>query len=69
MFLPGGMSVAFAGDKEILGVTFPGEKDMAPGLTTESTYIPGKGLIYTYQGVTKGTIPGSEFMKLKAVSG
>jgi len=40
------------------------DKDMAPGLTTESTYIPGKGLTYTYQGVTKGTIAGSDFMKM-----
>ena len=40
------------------------DKDMAPGLTAESTYVPGKGLTYTYQGVTKGTIAGSEFMKL-----
>lgn len=40
------------------------DKDMAPGLTAESTYVPGKGLMYTYQGVMKGTIPGSEFMKL-----
>ncbi len=40
------------------------DKDMAPGLTAESTYIPGQGLTYTYQGVTKGTIAGSEFMKM-----
>ena len=40
------------------------DKDMAPGLTAESTYVPGKGLTYTYQGVMKGTIPGSEFMKM-----
>lgn len=40
------------------------DKDMAPGLTTESTYVPGKGLMYTYQGELKGTIPGSEFMKM-----
>jgi len=40
------------------------DKDMAPGLTTESTYIPGQGLTYTYQGVTKGTIEGSDFMKM-----
>ncbi len=40
------------------------DKDMAPGLTTEATYVPGKGLMYTYQGVMKGTIPGSEFMKM-----
>jgi hypothetical protein len=40
------------------------DKDMAPGLTAESTYVPGKGLMYTYQGVKKGTIAGSEFMKM-----
>ena len=40
------------------------DKDMAPGLTTESTYVPGKGLMYSYQGVNKGTIAGSEFMKM-----
>ena len=40
------------------------DTDMAPGLTAESTYVPGKGLMYTYQGVMKGTIPGSEFMKM-----
>lgn len=40
------------------------DKDMAPGLTAESTYVPGKGLVYTYQGVEKGTIAGSEFMKM-----
>ena len=40
------------------------DKDMAPGLTTESTYVPGKGLTFIYQGVNKGTIAGSEFMKM-----
>ena len=40
------------------------DKDMAPGLTAESTYVPGKGLMYTYQGEMKGTIPGSEFMQM-----
>ncbi len=40
------------------------DKDMAPGLTAESTYVPGKGLMYRYQGVMKGTITGSEFMKM-----
>lgn len=37
---------------------------MAPGLKAESTYLPGKGLMYTYQNVIKGTIPGSEFMRM-----
>ena len=40
------------------------DKDMAPGLTAESTYVPGNGLMYTYQGEMKGTIPGAEFMKM-----
>ena len=40
------------------------DKDMAPGLTSFSTYIPGKGLSMTYQGEVKGTIPGDEFMKM-----
>ncbi|MDX2448171.1 MAG: chalcone isomerase family protein [Desulfobacterales bacterium] len=40
------------------------DKDMAPGLTSFSTYVPGKGLTMTYQGEVKGTIPGDEFMKM-----
>jgi hypothetical protein len=40
------------------------DRDMAPGLKSESTYIPGKGFKYSYQGVEKGMIPGSEFMKM-----
>jgi hypothetical protein len=40
------------------------DKDMAPGLTSYSTYVPGKGLTLTYQGEVKGTIPGDAFMKL-----
>lgn len=40
------------------------DKDMAPGLTSFSTYIPGKGLTLTYQGEIKGTIPGNEFMQM-----
>ena len=40
------------------------DKDMAPGLTTESTYIPGQGLIYAYQGVEKGTFQDPEFIKM-----
>ncbi|MBW2296270.1 MAG: chalcone isomerase family protein, partial [Deltaproteobacteria bacterium] len=39
-------------------------KDMAPGLTSYSTYIPGKGLTMTYQGEVRGTIPGSTFMQM-----
>lgn len=40
------------------------DKDMAPGLTTFTTYNPGEGLTLTYQGEVKGTIPGDEFMKM-----
>lgn len=40
------------------------DKDMAPGLTAISTYVPGKGVIYEYQGKIKGTIPGSTFAQM-----
>jgi hypothetical protein len=40
------------------------DKDMAPGLTSESLYIPGKGLTLTYQGEVRGTIPGSTFAQM-----
>ncbi len=40
------------------------DKDMAPGLTAYSTYVPGKGLTMTYQDKVKGTIPGSTFMQM-----
>jgi hypothetical protein len=40
------------------------DKDMAPGLTSYSTYVPGKGLTMTYQGEVRGTIPGSTFMQM-----
>ena len=40
------------------------DKDMAPGLTSYSTYVPGKGLALTYQGEVRGTIPGNAFMKM-----
>jgi hypothetical protein len=40
------------------------DKDMKPGLTSASTYVPGKGLTLTYQGEVRGTIPGSEFMQM-----
>ena len=39
-------------------------KDMAPGLTSFSTYVPGKGLTLTYQGEERGTISGSTFMQM-----
>ena len=40
------------------------DKDMAPGLTSYTTYIPGQGLILNYQDEVKGTIPGAEFMQM-----
>jgi L-fucose mutarotase/ribose pyranase (RbsD/FucU family) len=40
------------------------DKDMAPGLTSESLYIPGQGLTLTYQGEVRGTIPGSVFAQM-----
>ena len=40
------------------------DKDMAPGLTSESLYIPGKGLTLTYQGDVRGTIPGTAFAQM-----
>lgn len=40
------------------------DKDMAPGLTSESLYIPGRGLTLTYQGEERGTIPGSAFARM-----
>ena len=39
-------------------------KDMGPGLTSESLYIPGKGLTLTYQNEVRGTIPGSVFAQM-----
>ena len=40
------------------------DKDMKPGLTSESLYVPGKGITLTYQGEVKGTIPGSTFAQM-----
>ncbi|HSO20211.1 MAG TPA: chalcone isomerase family protein [Desulfosarcina sp.] len=40
------------------------DKDMQPGLTSESVYVPGKGLTLTYQGQLRGTIPGSTFAQM-----
>ena len=40
------------------------DKDMQPGLTSESVYIPEKGLTLTYQGQERGTIPGSTFARM-----
>lgn len=40
------------------------DKDMQPGLTSESLYIPGEGLTLTYQGQERGTITGSTFAQM-----
>jgi hypothetical protein len=40
------------------------DKDMQPGLTSESLYIPGQGLTLTYQGQVRGTIPGDAFAQM-----
>jgi hypothetical protein len=40
------------------------DKDMAPGLTAETTYVPGKGLTLVYQGETRGTIANPEFVHM-----
>ena len=40
------------------------DKDMKPGLTSVSTYIPDKGITLEYQGETKGTISNPEFIKM-----
>jgi hypothetical protein len=40
------------------------DKDMAPGMTSIGTYVPGKGLTLTYQGVEKGTISDPDFVRM-----
>jgi len=40
------------------------DADMKPGQTSETVYIPGKGLTLIYQGKVKGTIPGSTFAQM-----
>lgn len=40
------------------------DKDMAPGLTSVSTYVPGKGLTLEYQGEIRGTIANKEFVEM-----
>ena len=40
------------------------DKDMKPGLTSISTYVPGKGITLEYQGQTKGTITNKEFIQM-----
>jgi len=40
------------------------DKDMAPGKTSKTTYVPGVGLIVEYQGEVKGTIPGKDYAQM-----
>jgi hypothetical protein len=40
------------------------DADMKPGQTSETVYVPGKGLTLIYQGKIKGTIPGSTFAQM-----
>lgn len=40
------------------------DKDMAPGKTSVTTYVPGIGLTLEWQGEVKGTIPGNEFARM-----
>ena len=40
------------------------DKDMKPGMTSISTYVPGVGLTLEYQGEIKGTISGKEFAQM-----
>lgn len=40
------------------------DKDMQPGRTSVSTYIPGKGITLEYQGEVRGTIASEEFAQM-----
>ena len=40
------------------------DKDMKPGLTSISTYVPGKGLSLEYQDEARGTISNPEFIRM-----
>lgn len=40
------------------------DKDMHPGLTSVSTYVPGKGLSLEYQGEMRGSIENKEFIEM-----
>jgi hypothetical protein len=40
------------------------DKDMAPGKTSVTTYVPGKGLTVEYQGEVKGTIADREYARM-----
>ncbi len=40
------------------------DKDMKPGLTSISTYVPDKGITLVYQGEPRGTISNPEFAQM-----
>ena len=40
------------------------DRDMKPGLTSISTYVPEKGLTLEYQGEVRGTINNPEFVQM-----
>ena len=40
------------------------DRDMKPGLTSESVYVPGKGLTLIYQGEVRGSIAGNTFAQM-----
>lgn len=40
------------------------DKDMAPGKTSVTTYVPGKGLTLVFQGEEKGTITDPDFIRM-----
>ncbi|MGD8251941.1 MAG: chalcone isomerase family protein [Desulfobacterales bacterium] len=40
------------------------DQDMAPGKTSLTTYVPGKGLTLVLDGQEKGTIPGKAFAQM-----
>ena len=40
------------------------DQDMAPGATSVTTYIPGKGLTLVFKGQEKGTIADPEFAQM-----
>lgn len=40
------------------------DQDMAPGATSITTYVPGKGLTLVFKGQEKGTIPDETFAQM-----
>ncbi len=40
------------------------DRDMKPGATSVSTYVPGKGLTFWLMGEKKGTITDTEFIRM-----